>query len=146
MAGFEPGDILLSIVMLLRQIREGRNAVEVEYKAVVRSEGNVNAQKLLAKVFVPAASAWRGLGMIPDSGLVLRPAYRALDAEQRFTVAVEPEHEHPGCLCGKVLVGAVRPPECHLFGRVCTPANPVGPCMVSTEGTCAAYYRYELKK
>jgi hydrogenase expression/formation protein HypD len=145
-AGFEPGDILLSIVMLLRQIREGRNTVEVEYKAVVRPEGNVNAQKLLAKVFNPAESTWRGVGTIKDSGLVLALAYRALDAEERFTVAVEPEREHPGCLCGKVLIGAVRPPECSLFGRVCTPANPVGPCMVSTEGTCAAYYRYELKK
>jgi hydrogenase expression/formation protein HypD len=142
-AGFEPVDILLTVLMLLRQIKSGRAEVEVEYRSVVRSSGNPHAQELLASIFQPEDSQWRGVGMIPGSGLKLRPAYQHLDALQRFSVEVQPAKEPQGCLCGKVLVGAVRPPQCVLFGKVCTPQFPVGPCMVSSEGTCAAYYKYQ---
>jgi len=141
-AGFEPVDVLLALRMLLAQCAEGRAAVEVEYRLAVRPEGNPHAQALLAEVFAPEDAAWRGLGEIPASGLGLRADYRGLDAARRFPVEPEPTREHPGCRCGEVLVGAIHPPACALFGRACTPARPLGPCMVSSEGTCAAYHRY----
>jgi hydrogenase expression/formation protein HypD len=144
-AGFEPVDILLCILMLLRQLVQKRSSVEVEYRAVVQPHGNPRALDLMNRVFEPEDSEWRGIGVIPGSGLRLREKYRVFDA-LRFQVEMEAPVEPKGCLCGRVLMGAVRPPGCQLFGTACTPANPVGPCMVSSEGTCAAYYRYERTK
>jgi hydrogenase expression/formation protein HypD len=140
--GFEPVDVLLAIRMLLQQRAEGRAEVEVEYLAAVRPGGNPRARALMEEVFEPVDAAWRGLGPIPRSGLRLREAYRDLDAEARLPVSGPPAREQPGCRCGEVLVGAIRPPACALFGRACTPETPVGPCMVSSEGTCAAYFKY----
>lgn len=144
-AGFEPADILLSILMLVRQVKDRRSEVEVEYRTAVRADGNRRALGLLHEVFETAGSDWRGIGNIPGSGLTLRPAFAKLDASLRFEVEVEAPVEPQGCQCGRVLIGAVRPPECGLFGTACTPANPIGACMVSSEGTCAAYYRYDVK-
>ncbi len=142
-AGFEPVDVLLAVLMLLRQIRGRVSRVEVEYRTAVRPEGNRQALELMERVFGPVESQWRGLGRVPASGLQLRPQYQHLDARQRIHVEVEPLQEPEGCLCGQILVGAARPPQCGLFGTQCTPAHPVGPCMVSSEGTCAAYFKYE---
>jgi hydrogenase expression/formation protein HypD len=143
-AGFEPADVLLAIVMLLRQLRQRRAAVEVEYRSVVRPEGNPAAQALLRRVFEPGDSVWRGIGVLPGSGLHLRAGFQSFDARRRFQLELPPSKEPAGCRCGQVLVGAVRPPECPLFGGGCTPEHPVGPCMVSSEGTCAAYHRYSV--
>lgn len=141
-AGFEPADVLLSILMLLRQLRTNRAEVEIEYRVAVSGPGNTRARELMARVFVPVASRWRGLGEIPQSGLALRPEFAARDAGRVFAVSVPESAEPAGCLCGQVLVGALRPTGCPLFGGACRPARPIGPCMVSNEGTCAAYYRY----
>lgn len=141
-AGFEPLDVLLAVRMLLAQIERGRPAVEVEYTRVVRPAGNPQARRILESVFEPVASQWRGLGSLPASGLGLKSGFAHLDATRRFDVRVEPPKETPGCRCGQVLVGAIRPTDCGLFGRGCTPANPAGPCMVSAEGSCAAHFRY----
>ncbi len=141
-SGFEPLDMLQGIDMLVRQIGDGRAEVEVQYSRGVRPEGNVVAQKLVARVFEETDAQWRGLGRIPGSGLKLREQYRAFDAEHAFDVKPPPTKEHRGCLCGDVLRGAITPPECPLFGKSCTPESPVGPCMVSSEGTCAGWYQY----
>ena len=145
-AGFEPVDVLLSILMLLKQLREQRAEVEVEYKTAVRAEGNKKALEAMERVFEIEDSAWRELGVIKASGLRLGRSFEHMDADRRFEVEIEPELHHPGCLCGKVLTGTVRPPECAMFGERCTPATPLGPCMVSSEGTCAAYYRYGAER
>lgn len=141
-AGFEPADILRGIEMLLRQLGEGRSEVEIEYSRAVRREGNRRAQELLAEVFRTVDARWRGLGEIPMSGLALREEFGEFDAGKRFRVQVSPAKEPPGCRCGEVLRGAIEPHECPLFGKACTPANPVGACMVSSEGACQAHYRY----
>ena len=139
--GFEPLDILQGVLMLVRQAVAGRAEVETQYRRVVRPAGNPRAQALLAEVFEPGPARWRGLGEIPGSGLSLRPAYAAFDAA-RLPVAVEPPREPAGCRCGEILKGQIRPSDCPLFGSACTPEQPVGACMVSSEGTCAAEYRY----
>jgi hydrogenase expression/formation protein HypD len=139
--GFEPVDILQAIDMLVAQIVVGEARVEIQYRRTVRWEGNETAVRYLAEVFEPQDADWRGLGTIPGSGLKLTAAYAAFDAEVRFPVDVSPR-EHPGCLCGVILRGAGEPPDCPLFGTACTPEHPIGPCMVSTEGTCAAWYHY----
>ncbi len=140
--GFEPLDILQSILMLLRQTALGRGEVEIQYTRGASWEGNRPALSLMDRVFEPCDSLWRGLGLIPKSGLKLKDAWAHLDAAARFDLNV-PEHEDPpGCRCGEVLRGLVRPPQCPLFAKACQPAHPVGPCMVSSEGTCAAYYKY----
>ena len=144
-AGFEPLDILQGILMLVRQVAAESPTVEIQYTRAVKPEGNPTAQAALDSVFEPCDSDWRGIGDIPGSGLRIRDAYAEWDAQKRFTVDVEPTREPKGCLCGQVLQGKVKPPTCRLFGKECTPSNPVGPCMVSTEGTCAAYYKYDLK-
>ena len=141
-AGFEPADILRGIEMLLCQLAEGRSEVEIEYSRAVRREGNRRAQELLAEVFRPVDARWRGLGEIPSSGLALREEFGEFDATKRFLVKVAPAAEPPGCRCGEVLRGAIEPQECPLFGEACTPANPVGACMVSSEGACQAWHRY----
>ena len=141
-AGFEPLDILQAILMLARQAAEGRPRVENPYSRAVTKEGNVRARRILSQVFEPKDDEWRGLGRIRSSGLAIRPEYAEHDAALRLPVEVEPTQEPAGCVCGSVLRGAVTPPECGLFGSTCTPDNPVGACMVSAEGTCAAYFRY----
>ncbi|NQU11842.1 hydrogenase formation protein HypD [bacterium] len=141
-SGFEGWDMLKAVVMLLQQVCAGRAAVEVAYTRSVTEHGNRAAQQLLAEVFEPCDTAWRGLGVIPGSGLAIRAAYAACDAAVKHTVTFPPSRPHPGCRCGDVLRGVIEPTECGLFQRVCTPLAPVGPCMVSNEGTCAAYYKY----
>ncbi len=142
-AGFEADDILLALWMLQRQRRQGRAEMEIAYRRAVRAEGNRTAQCLLEEVFQPVEARWRGIGVIPRSGLALRRAFSTYDARGRFSLQVEPAPDPPGCACGEVLRGILSPLECPLFGRACTPQNPVGPCMVSSEGSCAASYRYE---
>lgn len=141
-AGFEPLDILQSVLMLALQIEEGRPDVEIQYKRVVRPEGNEKAQQLLNEVFELGDDWWRGFGNIPGSGLKLRTRYEAYDAEKIFDVTLPVTKEDKGCLCGEILKGLRTPADCKLFGKSCTPQNPVGACMVSSEGSCAAYYKY----
>ena len=141
-AGFEPVDVLLGMYMLVAQLEEGRHDIEIEYKRVVTWEGNSRAKEIMEEVFHPADALWRGIGMIPASGLKINPAYSDLDAEARFQIKAGEDGEPKGCECGSVLKGIKTPPECPLFGRTCAPDTPVGPCMVSSEGTCAAFYRY----
>jgi len=140
--GFEPLDILQGIWMLLRQVLSGRPRVDNEYARVVRHEGNPTAQRLLAETFEPCDDTWRGIGCIPGSGCRIRGEWADWDAARRFPVEIPPVSEPKGCRCGEVLKGICDPVDCRLFGGVCTPENPVGACMVSSEGTCAAWYKY----
>ncbi len=140
--GFEPLDMLRGVQMLARQVLQGRSEVENEYQRIVKPEGNAKAQALLTEVFEPCDSAWRGIGVIPGSGLKIRAEFAAFDAEVQLPVEVEEPKEHQGCLCGEILKGKVTPKECPLFRKACSPENPVGACMVSSEGTCAAEYKY----
>lgn len=142
-AGFEPLDVMQSTLMLIRQLNEGRYEVENEYTRVVTREGNQKAQRLLAKIFkVRDQFEWRGLGWINRSALAIRDSYARFDAERRFRVTVTPAKEVKSCECAAVLRGRIRPTDCRLFGRICTPENPMGSCMVSSEGACAAYWSY----
>ncbi len=141
-AGFEPLDILQCIDMLAQQTAKGEAKVEVAYSRSVSYEGNLTAQKILAQVFKPATANWRGMGEVPDSGLKLAPDFEAFDAELKFDFDPGPTKIQKGCICGEVLRGVKTPPECKLFSKICTPLNPIGPCMVSLEGSCSAYYRY----
>jgi hydrogenase expression/formation protein HypD len=141
-AGFEPVDILQAVEMLVQQIEKGGPRVEIAYTRGVRPEGNLKALELMHDVFDTAGASWRGLGEIPCSGLKLKEKYARFDAGCALDVAVPPAREAPGCRCGEVLRGVIRPPECKLFGKTCSPENPIGPCMVSSEGSCAAYYQY----
>jgi hydrogenase expression/formation protein HypD len=141
-SGFEPLDILRSIYLLAKQIREKSPRVEVEYTRAVRSEGNPKALALLDDVFEPADSEWRGLGNIAKSGLAMRDAFLDRDAERQIPVDTEPVTEIRECRCGDVLQGKMLPSACPLFGKRCTPEEPVGACMVSSEGTCAAFFRF----
>lgn len=140
--GFEPTDILQGVAMLVRQVVEGRSTVENQYRRFVSPEGNRKAKELLSRVFVPSDAVWRGLGMIPGSGLEIAPAFARYDAEKSVPVEVEAPQEPDGCLCGEVLKGKITPFDCPLFGTTCTPEQPVGACMVSSEGSCAAAYKY----
>ena len=141
-AGFEPLDILLGLKGILEQLRDSRAEVDNQYSRVVRARGNPLAQQLMEKYLEPVNVAWRGLGAVPGSGLGLRARYSLYDAAKRHGVVVRSTPEPPGCRCGDVIKGKVKPPDCLLFGKACEPAHPVGPCMVSAEGTCAAYYKY----
>ncbi len=141
--GFDPPDILAAITRLVEDINSGRCNVTNLYGQVVRPEGNLKAQHILAETFEPCDAYWRGLGLIPGSGLKLRMVYADFDAVLKFDVSPAPARINPSCRCGDILKGIIRPLECPLFGRACTPEHPVGPCMVSSEGTCAAYYLYE---
>ena len=141
-SGFEPVDILQSIYLLVSQIEEGRREVEIQYARAVRAEGNPRARLLMDEVFEPTDTQWRGLGSIPHSGLKVRENYRAHAADSHFDLVVPPADEMPGCRCGEVLRGVCTPPDCTLFGTSCSPTSPYGPCMVSSEGTCAAYFKY----
>ncbi len=142
-AGFEPVDILQAVLMLLRQLEEGRCEVENQYRRVVADAGNPRALELLRQVFVVRPHfEWRGLGFIAQSALALRPELSAWDAERRFDVPGVRVADPKACQCGEVLKGALRPWECKVFGTACTPETPIGTCMVSSEGACAAYYNY----
>ncbi len=141
-AGFEPLDILLGIEGLLRQIIEGRAEVENQYSRVVTAGGNRRAQVLFQRLLEPEDALWRGLGVIPASGLRLKKAYSSRDAAVRFGVTIGPGVEHAACCCGDVIKGKLNPAACPLFAKVCTPDDPVGPCMVSAEGSCAAAYKF----
>ncbi len=142
-AGFEPVDILQAVYMLVEQLEKGRAEVEIQYKRGVTFEGNKNALSIMQNVFEACDAPWRGLGVIPASGLRLRAEFRDYSAESVFDLSVSKAKENPDCMCGDILRGAKTPVQCPLFRRVCTPTNPVGPCMVSSEGSCAAYYKYE---
>lgn len=142
-AGFEPLDILSGIRAMLMQLLEGRAEVENEYERVVSPEGNVRAQAVMAQTLTPVDADWRGIGSIPSSGMALREAFHAYDAARRFELEIGPGEEPGGCACGVVIKGHMAPKACPLFGTRCTPATPVGPCMVSTEGSCAAAFQYE---
>ena len=140
--GFEPVDVLQGIAMIMRQLHEGRAAIEIAYARGVMEEGNPVAMAAIDEVFETCTATWRGLGEIPGSGYRVRDEFAEFDAMRRFAPEIEPTVEHKGCRCGDVLRGIMAPSECPLFRKVCTPENPVGPCMVSSEGSCAAYFRY----
>lgn len=141
-AGFEPLDILQAIDMLLDQIIAEDPRVDIQYRRAVRKEGNPVALKLIHTVFEVTKADWRGLGTIPESGLKLNQRYRRFDAELAFKITCRPPKEAKGCRCGDVLRGVSTPSECPLFAKACTPEHPIGPCMVSSEGTCSAWYLY----
>jgi hydrogenase expression/formation protein HypD len=142
-SGFEPVDILSSIDEVLRMIETGEPRVVNAYTRSVKAEGNRKARALVDEVFETAPAAWRGFGVIPESGLAVRDAFGEFDAERRFTLEIDAAEEHPACRCGDVLRGAIEPVSCSVFATACTPDNPLGPCMVSSEGTCAAYYHFQ---
>lgn len=143
-SGFEALDILQAIDMLISQIEEGKPRVEIAYRRVVSPEGNIKALELLKQVFDICPVRWRGVGEVAGSGLKLGDKYRQFDAELNFPVEITASREPEGCLCGQVLRGTRKPTDCSLFRRVCTPEQPVGPCMVSYEGLCSTYYLYEV--
>lgn len=140
--GFEASDILQGIMMILNQIVSNKAEVEVQYSRVVKADGNQKATALMYEYFEPCDSYWRGLGIIQQSGLRLKDRFKHLDARTIFDLDIPDVQEPKSCLCGQVLRGIKRPTDCLLFGKKCTPEHPVGACMVSTEGSCAAYYKY----
>ena len=142
-AGFEPLDVMQAILMLVRQLNQGRHEVENQFTRAVTRDGNLKAQALVAEVFELRPSfEWRGLGVVPYSALRLKETYAGFDAERRFPVPGRSVPDPKGCACGAILRGLKRPPDCALFATVCTPENPMGSCMVSAEGACAAHYSY----
>ena len=142
-AGFEPLDVMQAILMLVRQCNEGRAVVENEFTRAVDRHGNRHAQAMMAQVFEHRPSfEWRGLGEVPDSALRIRDAYATFDAERRFDLPYRAVADNKACECGAILRGVKKPTDCKIFGTVCTPENPVGSCMVSSEGACAAHYSY----
>jgi hydrogenase expression/formation protein HypD len=143
-AGFEPTDLLNGLILLARQIGSGHAKVENTYERVVSWEGNARAMKMVDEIFEPADMEWRGLGVIPGSGLKIRKKYQEFDAEVRLEITLPEAQEAKGCICGKILKGINNPRECPLFNTRCTPSTPIGPCMVSSEGTCAAFHKYGL--
>jgi len=141
-SGFEPLDILQCVDMLVAQVEKGESKVEIAYRRGVRPEGNQQALKVMEQVFEPCPAQWRGIGEVPDSGLKLRKEYQHFDAELVFALDPGPTYEPIGCICGDILRGVKTPADCKLFGKACTPEYPVGPCMVSSEGSCSGYYLY----
>lgn len=141
-AGFGPEEILLAVYLLEKQITEGKPRLENAYRRAVRPEGNTLAQAMLKRCFVPRRDLWRGLGEIENSGLGLREELADFDAEKKFDLSAAPKARPTACRCGDVICGRIRPEDCPLFDRRCTPEDPVGPCMVSSEGACAAAYKY----
>ena len=141
-SGFEPIDVLQCVDMLVAQIESGQSKVEIAYRRGVHPEGNQQALKLMKQVFEPCPAQWRGIGEVPDSGLKLRKEYQHFDAELAFDIDPGPTYEPVGCICGDILRGVKTPLDCSLFGKDCTPQYPIGPCMVSSEGSCSAYYLY----
>jgi len=141
-SGFDSEDILKAIKMILIQIVRKKSKIEIEYKSVVKEEGNTVAANQIREVFETEDSMWRGLGIIPKSGLKLKPDFSEFDAKLKFPIRELSSREPKECDCGNVLKGLKKPDECKLFAKSCTPDNPIGPCMVSSEGTCAAYYKF----
>jgi len=142
-AGFEPLDVMLAVRMLVQQLNSGRACVENEFTRGVSREGNRKAQRLVAEVFELRPNfEWRGLGELPYSGLRLKSTYASYDAERRFAIEVRPVPENAACQCSAIIRGIKKPTDCAIFGTACTPRNPIGSCMVSAEGACAAYYKY----
>lgn len=141
-AGFEDHDLILGTLLLLDLITKGKNEISNGYGRAVKSEGNLRAMEIMYEVFQRSDSNWRGIGVIPGSGLALREIYADFDAVRKFPVTPPEPKEHPGCRCGELLRGIIIPTECPLFDRGCSPEHPLGPCMVSSEGPCSAYYRY----
>jgi len=145
-AGFEPEDILLGLYMLVRQVNEGRHEVENAYPRAVKREGNPKALDLMYEVFEPADVEWRGFPVIPESGLRLKPGFEQYDAQKKFDIEIKHVEKHSACICDRVLRGLASPTDCKLFGKVCTPRKPVGPCMVSHEGACKIWALYHQRK
>ena len=143
-SGFEPLDILQALLLMVRQRNQGKAEVVNNYRRIVSDEGNPKARALLSEVFTVTDGLWRGIGLIPGSGLALSPEYREFDAMEVLEMELPDVPPLKGCRCGEVLKGMMPPNQCPLFGKACTPASPVGPCMVSTEGSCAAFYKYSL--
>lgn len=141
-AGFEPEGMLKGILCLITQVARGDAQVDNVYPVAVPQTGNLAARACLEKVFRPANTVWRAMGVIPQSGLELCEKLRKYDALARFGLTLGPDYDPPGCRCGEVIQGKVEPADCPLFGKTCTPIQPIGPCMVSSEGTCAAWYKY----
>ncbi|MFO8020414.1 MAG: hydrogenase formation protein HypD [Promethearchaeia archaeon] len=142
-AGFEPNDVLLSILMLLEQVKDKKHETLNQYTRVVKPKGNVIAQKIISNVFKEITSPWRGIGRILDGGLAIKDEYSKYDAEEKFDIEIENSQDiPPGCSCHLVMTGKIYPNECKLFRNKCTPLNPIGPCMVSQEGTCSIYFKY----
>jgi hydrogenase expression/formation protein HypD len=144
-SGFEPLDILLAISMLIDQIEGSKPTVDITYRRGVKPEGNIRALDLMYNVFEISDANWRGIGILPGSGLQLARKYERFNAERTFSFKVIPTIEHKECLCGHILRGVKTPIDCKLFLKTCTPEHPVGPCMVSNEGTCSAYYHYGVE-
>ncbi len=141
-AGFEPVDLMHTILMLVEQVENDDPKVEIQYTRAVKPEGNLAALKMMDEVFETRDDWWRGLGVLKHSGLKIKEIYNQFDAEVQFNVDVEPTRKDKACICGDVLKGIAKPSDCKLFAKGCTPADPVGPCMVSNEGSCHAYYKY----
>ena len=141
-SGFEPIDILLTVDMLVSQIETGQPRTEIAYRRGVKKEGNIQAIHLMKTVFETGDANWRGIGTVPSSGLQLKPEYIRFDADKFFNIDAGPTHEPEGCICGSILRGVNTPLDCRLFRKICTPEHPIGPCMVSSEGSCATYYHY----
>ncbi len=144
-SGFESHDLITGVLMLVDMIEKRDIAVKNNYPVVVREQGNPKAVEILYSVFEDSDSEWRGIGVIPGSGFKIRDEFAMFDAERKFPVTPPPVKEHPGCRCGELLRGVITPPECPLFGKACSPERAIGPCMVSSEGPCAAYYKYWRK-
>ncbi|MCP4160962.1 MAG: hydrogenase formation protein HypD [Deltaproteobacteria bacterium] len=142
--GFEPVDILHAMLMMIQQFEEGKGTLENAYQRAVSAEGNVIAKNAMYDVFETSTAIWRGIGPIPESGLSINDKYKEFDASIALGLDVKEVDEPKGCACGAILTGLMSPPDCKLFKKVCTPINPIGPCMVSNEGTCAAFYKYHV--
>ena len=145
-AGFEPMQIIEGLAEICRQISAGKAELKSIYQAVVTEDGNRRAQKIISDCFEAADGYWRGLGEIPKSSLKLKDEYSRFDAFKRFSLDDVPQEDKSGCQCGEVLCGLINPQECKLFGKSCTPQRPIGPCMVSSEGACSAWFKYGRKK
>ena len=145
-AGFEPEDILLGLLMLTTQVREGVHRIDNAYPRAVCREGNVRAKEIMYRVFEPCDSEWRGFPVIPGSGLRLRPEFSAYDAQKKFEIEVRHVDKHTACICDKVLRGIAQPSDCRLFDTACSPRRPIGPCMVSHEGACRIWHTYRVRE
>ncbi len=145
-AGFEPEDILLGLLMLVEQVRAGEAKVENAYPRAVTREGNTRARQLMYEVFTPVDAEWRGFPVIPRSGLGLRPEFEQYDAKKKFDLTFRHVEKHSACICDKVLRGIAEPTDCRLFGKSCTPRTPIGPCMVSHEGACKIWHTFRVKQ
>lgn len=145
-AGFEPEDILLGLLMLVKQVKEGTHRVDNAYPRAVSREGNLKAKKIMYEVFEPSDVEWRGFPVIPGSGLRLKQEFEQYDAQKKFGIEFKHVTKHSACICDRVLRGLAQPSDCKLFGKVCSPRTPVGPCMVSHEGACKIWHMYQMKK